>query len=64
MKGIHDDKECEEYCQKYKRDFGQELPDCQFKGNKSKIQSLIRKVHVDADGIETEVQFGNETSKR
>ena len=23
---------------------------------------MIRKVHIDADGIETEVQFGNETS--
>ena len=61
-KGFHDDKVCEYYCQRYKRDFGQELPDCQFKGNKSKIQSLIRKVHIDADGIETEVQFANETS--
>ena len=49
-KGNHDDKKCEEYCQKYKRDFAQELPDCQFKGNKSKIQKLIRKVHIDHNG--------------
>ena len=56
-KGKHNDKECEEYCRKYKIDFGQELPDCQFKGNKSKIQNLIRKVHVDANGRVTEVQF-------
>ena len=61
-KGFHDDKECEEYCKGYKRDFGQELPDCQFKGNKSKIKSLIRKVHIDTDGSVTEVQFVNETS--
>ena len=62
-KGNHDDKKCEEYCQKYKRDFGQELPDCQFKGNKSKIQNLIRKVIINADGSGvTEVQFGNKTS--
>ena len=56
-KGNHDDKAYEEYCNDYKRHFGQELPDCQFKGNKSKIQNLIRKVHIDEDGIVTEVQF-------
>ena len=39
--------------------FGQELPDCQFKGNKSKIMNLIRKVKIDADGSVTEVQFEN-----
>ena len=61
-KGNHDDKECEEYCRKYKARFGQELPDCQFKGNKSKIQNLIRKVKIDLDGNVTEVQFENETS--
>ena len=55
-KGFHDDKECKEYYKGYKDRFGQELPDCQFKGNKSKIQNLIRKVHIDADGILTEVQ--------
>ena len=60
--GNHDDKKCEEYCKRYKRYFGQELPDCQFKGNKSKIQNLIRKVHIYADGRETEVQFVTETS--
>ena len=53
---------CEEYCGKYKDIFGQGLPDCQFKGNKSKIQNLLRKVHIDADGSETQVQFGIETS--
>ena len=52
---------CEEYCQKYKRDFAQELPDCQFKGNKSKIQDLIKKVHINAAGIETEFQFEGKT---
>ena len=57
-KGNHDDKECEYYCNDYKERFGQELPDCQFKGNKSKIQNLLRKVHIDADGSVTEVQFG------
>ena len=47
-KGNHDDKECEKYRIRYKEEFGQELPDCQFKGNKSKIQNLIRKVHISA----------------
>ena len=32
-------------------------PDCQFKGNKSKIQKLIKKVHVDENGSVTEIQF-------
>ena len=58
----HDNEKCEKYCKEYKKDFGQELPACQFKGNKSKIQNLIRKVHVDANGSVTEVQFVNETS--
>ena len=58
-KGNHDDKTCEEYCGKYERKFGQELPDCQFKGNISKIQNLLRKVRIDADGSVTVVQFGN-----
>ena len=58
-KGNHDDYRCDKYCKKYKRDFGQELPDCEFKGNKSKIQNLIRKVQIDADGSVTEVQFDN-----
>ena len=57
-KGNHDDKWCEEYCKDYEDIFGQKLPDCQFKGNKSKIQSLIRKVKIDSDGHGTEVQFG------
>ena len=58
-KGNHDDKECDKYCKDYKDKFGQELPDCQFKGNKYKIQGLLRKVHIDADGYVTEVQFDN-----
>ena len=41
-KGNHDDEKCEEYCRNYKKDFGHELPDCQFKGNKSKIQNLLK----------------------
>ena len=61
-KGNHDDKECKDDCRRYKRDFDQELPDCQFKGNKSKIQNLIRKVHIDADGSVIEVQFVNSRS--
>ena len=56
-KGNHDNEACEEYCQKYKVRFKQELPDCQFKGNKSKIQKLIKKVHINENGIVTEVQF-------
>merc|ERR1712150_64151 len=48
-KGFHDDKGCKEHYKGYKRIFGQELP-CQFKGNKSKIRNLIRKVHINADG--------------
>ena len=57
--GKHDNEKCEEYCQNYKRRFDQELPDCQFKRNKSKIMNLIRKVKIDADGSVTEVQFDN-----
>ena len=60
--GKHDDEECEEYCRRYKGMFDQELPDCQFKGNKSKIQSLIRKVQICADGSVTEIKFDNEMS--
>ena len=61
-KGNHDDQACKEYCQRYKEEFGYELPDCQFKGNKSKIQNLIRKVVIDEDGCVTEVQFDNKKS--
>ena len=43
--------------------FQQKLPNCQFKGNKSKIQGLIRKVHIDSDGSVTEVQFVKKTSQ-
>ena len=56
-KGDHDDKKCKKYGADYKTKFGQELPDCQFTGNKSKIQKLIRKVYIDADGSVTEVQL-------
>ena len=55
-KGNHDNEKCEEYCQEYKRFYGKEL-NCPFKGNKSKIQKLIKKVHIDENGIVTEVQF-------
>ena len=48
---------CEQYCIWYKDEIGQELPACQFKGNKSKIQKLIQKVHIDANGSVTEIQF-------
>ena len=41
-KGNHDDEKCEENCRNYKKDFGHELPDCQFKGNQSKIQNLLK----------------------
>ena len=52
-KGNHDDEACDNHCIRYKGRFGQELPDCQFKGNKSKIQELIQKVHINADGSVT-----------
>ena len=61
-KGNHDDEACEEYCQKYKEEFGQELPDCQFKGNKSKIKNLLRKLYIDSGGNVSEVQFSDETT--
>ena len=61
-KGKHDNEECEKYCQGYKDTFEQKLPDCEFKGNKLKIQQLIRKVHIDENGIVTEVQFDNKPS--
>ena len=62
-KGNHDDKECEDYCRRYKRDFDQELPDCQFKGNKSKIQNLLQKVQIDPDGSVTEVKETSQGTK-
>ena len=39
------------------RFFGQHLPDCEYKGNKSKIQKLIRKIHIDANGSVTDISF-------
>ena len=62
-KGIHDDEECERYHKKYKTRFDQELPDCEYKGNKSKIQKLLRKVEIDANGIVTEIQFDTKTNE-
>ena len=56
-KGKHDDEECEGYHRRYKQDFGKDLEDCEYKGNKAKIQNLIRKIKIDANGIMTEVQF-------
>ena len=55
MTGLHDDEECERYRKKYKDRFEQELPDCEYKGNKSKIQKLIQRVHIDKNGAVTEV---------
>ena len=63
-KGNHDDEKCEEHCQRYERKFGQELPDCKFKGNKSKIQNLLRKVHIHEDGSVTEVKFNNSACEK
>ena len=57
MKGHHDNEKCEDYRKSYKEGFGQELPDCDYKGNQSKIQNLIRKIHIDANGSVTEFQF-------
>ena len=61
-KGNHNDEECEKYCKDYKALFGQKLPECQYKGNPNKIQSLIRKVQVNRDGNVTEVQLENKES--
>ena len=55
--GKHDYQNCAKYSKRYKSTFGQDLPYCQFIGNKSKIQKLMRKLHIDADGNATEVQF-------
>ena len=56
-KGKHDDSKCEVYCRRYKRAFGKDLEDCEYKGNPSKIQNLLRKINIDANGIVSEVQF-------
>ena len=58
-KGNHVDEECDSYCKRYRDLFDQELPDCQFKRKNNKIQGLLRKVHIGADGYVTEVQFHN-----
>ena len=62
--GHHNDKKCEWYHKEYESSFGQELPDCEYKGNKSKIQNLIRKIHIDANGSVTEVQFDNKKNDK
>ena len=56
-KGKHDDEKCKEYRRKYKKNFGKDLEDCEYEGKKFKIQSLIRKINIDASGIQTEIQF-------
>ena len=56
-KGKHDDEKCEKYHKLYKEEFGKDLEDCEYKGNKYKIQNLIRKIKIDANGIQTEIQF-------
>ena len=48
QEGKHDDIKCQMYCEKYQRIFGKALA-CEFEGNKSQIQKLIRKVQVNAD---------------
>ena len=58
-KGKHDDEQCKRYHRKYKEKFGKDLEDCEYKGNPSKIQNLIRKIKIDANGIETEIQLEN-----
>ena len=45
--GNHVDKRCKEYCRRYTKKFGQKLPKCKFQGNKSIIQDLMRKIHID-----------------
>ena len=60
--GKHDNEKCEKYCQDYNSQFGQKLPECQYKSNPNKIQSLIRKVQINRDGSATEVQFESKTS--
>ena len=61
--GNHDDEECENYHEKYEDHFEQELPDCEYEGNRSKIQKLLRKVQIDANGIATEIQFDNKKNE-
>ena len=42
---------CNCYRIKYKHRYGQELQDCEYKGDKSKIRNLIRKVHVTNESV-------------
>ena len=53
---------CEVYYKDYAERFGQELPACEYKGNKSKIQELIQKIHIDANGSVIEAKFDIETN--
>ena len=46
-KGKHDDKKCKEQRKRYALLFDEKLH-CEFKGNKSKIQVLIRKLFIDS----------------
>ena len=59
--GNHNDEKCEEFSKRYKDRFGQRS-DCEFRSSKSKIQKLVRKIHVDADGSVTDIQFDTEES--
>ena len=58
-KGNHDEEECEKDRKRYKLSYRQEVPNCEYKENKSKIQKLLGKVQIDANGIVTEIQFDN-----
>ena len=50
---------CERHREIYKKRFGQDLPDCEYKGNMSKVQKLIRKILIDGNGqIMNKVQKG------
>ena len=57
VKGKHDDNICNEYCRKYKDTWNQEIH-CQFKNDKSKIQSLVRKIHFKSE-VETKISKVN-----
>ena len=48
LKGKHDVLSCNEYCRRYKATWNQEIH-CQFKDDKSKIQSLVRKIRFKSE---------------
>ena len=58
-KGRHNDECCEECHEDYIANFGYELEECEFKGDLFKIQKLIKKIHVDANGTAKEIKQGN-----